>query len=132
LFDFVVDVSLVLQEVIWIVLLSLIWIIDVHAVLPDVVNSTLNHPGLSYVLAEGIVASDLTFRGDLWVIDAHLELGIVAKVLTQVIFVSSLMLRVGCRNTSRLTMVPILLARHLLIVVIHRWLQRLLFLLLRI
>lgn len=65
LFDFVVDVSLIFQEVVRIVLFSLIWIIDIQAVLPDVVNCTLNHPGLSHILAEGIVASDLTLSGDL-------------------------------------------------------------------
>lgn len=96
------------------------------------VNSTLNHPSLGNVLAEGIVASDLTFCGDLGVVDAHLELRIVAKVLTEVIFISSLMLRVGGRNTPRLIMVKILLARQLLIVVLNGWLQRLLFRFLRI
>ena len=86
------------------------------------VDGALDHASSCDVLAEGIVASDLTFGGDLRVVDAHLELGIVAIVLTQVIFISGLMLRVGCRNASGLIEVAIGL-----IIEFNGWLQRLLF-----
>ena len=54
LFDSIVDVPHVFQEVIAIVLESFLGVVDVRAVLSDVVYGRLDHPSVGLVLSEGL------------------------------------------------------------------------------
>lgn len=43
LLDFVVDVPLICQEIVRVVFFSLLWIVDIFALLPNMVNCALDH-----------------------------------------------------------------------------------------
>lgn len=65
--------SLIIQEVVWVVLFSLLRIVDIFALLPYMVNCALNHSILSYVEAELLVPLKFSDSG-LIEFDALLDL----------------------------------------------------------
>lgn len=85
LLNFVVHVALVHQEVIRVVLLLLLWVVNVLAELPDMINGGLNHAGGSDILTECLVALQLSLRSHLRVIHSrtvgHVHFSLVPRVV---------------------------------------------------
>ena len=77
LFNLVINMSNIMQKVITVVFLLFLRVEDVLPILSNVVDATLYHSCISYVLWEGFPSVDVAFSGDHWAIQVIL-LGVLA------------------------------------------------------